>query len=875
MTTPAHIISPSEPPSKLFYPDTSSATPPPSTFLSTPSTPSTYDSPSSLSSALQQPPMPPQTFDYIFCTDFDKVKGPNISKQFPLNLPLISNQLDNLLDLVMPTNLHKFLNKDHCTLIPLYIDSSSGLLSYSKDTHTFVRCYLYSLSYFQHDDSYRNGTAKAISVVTRLPIVHVFKPLLFFLLQEQFAGHDNDFSLILALWENINLLSISQFVTYFQSLPYDGRFVISRLNQGCPEIPDDLKQLFSVGGSGTLVKAVVPLGPIQFPIQIPLSSLLCSRLAMFGSDLQLDSYLRRFLLDLQDSSINYVDQFNECPLTPYSTIKPLHIFLNAILLRKKIVLYCYDSCYNKVLEFAGSLLCLFNDEATENFPFYPILDLGTLDLLEKKSHYLVGTSNLLFKEKVKWDVYYDMDTKTVTVKSVESSAGAQFFQNSTVQAADKRRSVIGSGIKNLFRRSSMFLDGNSPAREMLRDPTVIPVREYSIKSSETSSISSLSSPESISASMIAMWEPSCFPRINKDKINRFLDSKKNPNFFQFGFQSQKIDYGKSIFANSGKSLKPQVDIVLDKQVRKLISEHHTDLTIYMTLTNYLRNLTSNILPAFYHYLNHLRLATYEGYINDKLEDEDYVKRSRNSTSTFLELRTYIKNQKVVQPFPLNFKYSPEMTFLDDIKQAHHYEQIVGKNSQLVKFALEYSRSLFKKHSKYATQIPGFLFDWQGELVRYDPHYALSILDKLIDGRVTQSWRLNGNFLLQFYKAVNQILKADDGNLARLMADFFVEEQPTVEIVSGSDDSTLDGDSDIMTRCYELGLSRFNKLILIAATYQVAKETREPLVKKDLLLMEFKKVLSSVLNNPFFKTHMVHHLDDFMKLNINDFIDYHM
>ncbi|QPG75220.1 hypothetical protein FOA43_002570 [Brettanomyces nanus] len=832
-------------------------------------------------SAISTSTIPDAVFDYIVCTDFDKTKGLNIAKQFPLNLPLISNQLDNLLGLVMPLNLHKFLNKEHYSLIPLYIDSTTGVLSYARDTPYFVPCYLYSLSYFQHDDSYRNGTAKAISIVSRLPIVHVFKPLMYYLLREQFS-ENADYSQIEAVWNNINKLCIPELVTYFENLSYDERFVLSRLEQGEPPLPAELKNAFpQVSGfdSGFLIKTAVNLGKghIKFPIQIPISSMFCSKYAMFGSDLQKDSNLRSFLLELRSSSLVFVNQFSETAMTPYVGIKPLMVFLNAMLLHKKIVLYCYDSCYNRVMDFGSSLFCLFNDYATTSaYLFYPIMDLGTLDLIENSKCFLIGTSNPLFKDKVDWDIYYDMDSKKIFVKSTGSTTyGSEFFYEGPVLKEDKRKSVIGTGFRNLFKKYAP-----ADMRDIWNDSN------SAIASSNASSISSMSSSGSISASLVSIWNPNYFPRINHDKISKFLDSQENSDF-QFGFKFQKIAYGKSIFA--GKSVKPSVDVMLDTQVKKLLKEHHTDLTIYMVLTNYLRNLTSNVLPSFYHYLNHVRLSEYRSFVDSKLEGEAYVKSSRNSTSTFLELRNFIKNHKVVQPFPLNFRYSSEMTFLDDVRQSHHYAKIVSNNCQLLKLALAYNHLQFRRNSRTADQIPGFLFDWQGETIRYDPHYAISVLDKLIDGKTAQSWNLNGYFLLQFYKAINQILKSDKDNLSKLLADFFVvqgdfddnkidftnDNRANENRNNVADDDDGNNRLDLMTRCYNVGMGRFNKFVLIAATYQIARENTDPTQKKDLLLTEFKKVLSSVLNNPFFKGHMVHHLDDFMKLNINDFIDYHM
>lgn len=850
--------------------------------------------------------VPTATFDYIVCSEFDKEKGLVISKQYPLDLPLVSNQLDNMLGLVMPSNLHKYLNTEHYTLVPLYIDLTTSLLSYSKDTPTFVPCYLYSVSYFQKDDTYRNGTARAISIVTRLPIVQAFKPLLYFLLRKQFGCDPVDYSDVESVWSAINGLSIPSAVFHYLNIPLDSRFLLARLSQGHVKVPAKLAAQLKLDpnavSSGSSIKQTVPLGDTDFPIQIPQCSLLCSKTGAFGSDLQKDTNLRSFLQTLANVEVDYVDQggisssvdgldsavstnsssssasstYRECDVAPYPGISALCVLLNAVILHKRILLYCYDGCYNAVFDFGSALLSLFNGES--DYPFYPILDLATLDLVtkEKCPYYVIGTSNLLFKERLDWDVYFDMDLDKITVRATKSSgtlaADSMFFDRGGRSVEDRHMSIIGAGIKNLlFHRnvsgSQQSAQANSGNKALSKSGL------NGTPGSEASSITSFASPESISASKLSMWEPAYFPHVNHDKINRFLDTPRDPHFFQFGFQFQKIPYSTSIFSSNGVRIAtPALDVRLEKQVKTLLAEHHTDMTIYVVLTNYLRSLTSNVLPAFYHYLNRFRLAEYQSFIDLKLRDEDYVKSSRSSTSTPLELRNYIRNEKLVQPFAINYFYAPESTFIDDERIAKHYAKLVYRNRQMLSLALAYNSRIFTASSASQKQIPGFLFDWQGEVLRYDPYYALSILDQLVDDSAVESWQLNGNFLLQFYKSINQILKNDKSSLPRLLADFFVQDDP---LTSVSESEPKGKEVDVLTDCYERGFSRFDKLIVIAATYQVAKESISVKRKKDLTLTEFKKVLSAVLNNTFFKDYMLHHLDDFMKLNINDFIDYHM
>lgn len=810
--------------------------------------------------------VPSSVFDYIVCTEFDKAIGLNVTKQFPLNLPLISNQLDNVMGLIMPPNLQKFLNREHYTMVPLYIDLATGLLSYSKDTLTFVPCYLYSLSYFQTDNTFRNGTARAISIVTRLPIIQVFKPLMYFMLQNEFQ-ESVDASQIETVWQNMNQIPIPAVVEAYKRLSYDERFVLTRLDQGKPVLSSELRELFP-HSDGSLIKCTVNLGKIDFPIQIPETSLLCSHLSMYGSDLQKDCNLHNLLEALQSCEIEYDGGYQECPMAPYPGIDPLCLILNAVLLRKKIVLYCYDSCYNIVMDFGSSLLCLFNDELHYNYPFYPILDLGTLDLIKEYKSYLIGTSNLLFKEKLSWDVYFDMDLKKIYVRPGDESVWPEFFLESSSTSDDKRISVLSSGIRSLFKH------GDSVVSDVQQSVTTFSSSASLL--SDTSSIISMCSPESTAASKLSSWDPLYFPHIKKERIDKFLDSQRDTNFFQFGFHFQRIPFEKTIFASGRTTSSPSIDTNLLNQVKLLLHEHHTDLTIYIVLTNYLRDLTCNILPSFYHYLNWFKLREYRKFIQKKLSDDNSAKNSNSNTSTPLELRNYIKNEKIILPLPLNYMYSPETTFVDSSKQHHYYSKMVYQNRQLLKLAAIYDDTIFTVGSNEKDLIPGFLFDWQGEVLRYDICYTLSIFDRLIDGKSSESWRLNMSFVLQFYKSMNQILKTDKAHIIRLLADYFTISELPLEFKPEEDDSInpMQND-DILAQCYEKGFTRFNKLVVVAASYQVAKGSVKVKTKKDLVLAEFKKVLSSILNNTFFKKHMLHHLDDYMKLNINDFIDYHM
>ncbi|GMF00033.1 unnamed protein product [Ambrosiozyma monospora] len=243
---------------------------------------------------------------------------------------------------------------------------------------------------------------------------------------------------------------------------HSSRFLLSRESLTDGQLGSLFPNFNLQAGATDLVKLSIDLTTFKFPIQIPLLSCISSAHSQFGLDLIKDASYRSFVLTLTKMKLvspeTSSSSFNNSTagggmngnlngssangnsngvsrissLTPYIDIKPIQVLFNAMLLKKKVLLYCYDSCYNKLMDFILVLYLLFEDDHTENtLVFYPMLDLGTLHLIEKvdgiHSSYLVGTSNLLFKEKLDWDVYVDLDYNELYLRDPHNASGECLF----------------------------------------------------------------------------------------------------------------------------------------------------------------------------------------------------------------------------------------------------------------------------------------------------------------------------------------------------------------------------------------------------------------------------------------------------------------
>ncbi|KAG0676034.1 hypothetical protein C6P40_001330 [Pichia californica] len=962
--------------------------------------------------------------DYIFTSTFDSNNGITVTHTSSKYNNSITDQLDSILDSIIPQNLHKFINEEHYTILPLFINEKNDTLTFNSDnndtdnnSNSLTNCYLYTISFLKFsNDLNRNSKIMAISLVTKLSIFEVFKPLLYYLLHELYNPSFN-LNLIDEIFKNLNNSHLNDLLNHFSHLNSASRFVLTRIQPDFTfndslKLPIQLKNIFTE--SDNLYKTSINLGnpKLNFPIQIPKSSIIASPLAMFGIDLKRNSNIKSLIQRLDKtilSNSNSNSNSRETCLTPYANIKPLHVLLNALILKKKIILYAHNTCYNTLTDFAETLYLIYNSGCYSNSSIYfnPIIDLSSLNLIKNKESYLIGTSNPMLMEKLDWNLFLNFDSNTLNVQIDENEIDLKYYLNKSNNSSptssnfNSNRSSIGTNINN--NNNNNFLDSNDDSIKY--DRRISSNSNYtSFSMTPTPSFASnVSSIDSFQAdSRLPYWDPSCFPRLipNDPKAEFFLknetiknipnsDSKKS-----FDTINSNSNFQFSKFPNVGISNSlPRIDNALDSQISRLVKNHHDDETLFVLLTNYLRNLTTRILPAFYHFNTFLKIRDYKSYL---LSNSHLIKKIHTNNNGLRDfeidldsmIRKFIKSNHLIQPFPLNYPFNSLHGFLDDSKIISQYTKIVLSNISLLRLSIHYNELIFKS----IKTIPGFIFTWTGgeentnddEIdIRLDTHYLISILDRMIDGTSSESWQLNKYLLLQIFKALNSILKINEtgsSGLNDVLVDLFIERRGDEsfvkacglnlsdiknnqfnsnlkssnssslsnnnlahyksessfleklcrlsvssnnvefirDVIKGSNedidlfsnssnkrklkDSSLTNkstrilndkklksdlstqhceDDELLSHVGTLGTQRFTKLILVSALYLSIRgpedivETKKGIRRKDLLLTEFKRFLSGVLNDQFFKEFVLVEMDDFVKLTVNDFIDYHM
>ncbi|KAG7826792.1 hypothetical protein KL920_005235 [Ogataea angusta] len=701
------------------------------------------------------------TLDYILVSEFDKLKGVVVKRQFPSS-PAV-DQLDGVIDLLMPLNLHKYLNTIHYTLVPLFIDPLSGMLSWEARTESYKRVYLYTLSYFQEDRSYRNGTAMALSILTRLPLFEIFKPLMTYLLHNQMAASENADIIELTLKE-LNKIRIAELIDELR-LNKHARFLLSRLDDLDVSVPSRLTEFTK---SDRFFRSALNLGKTKFPLQIPALPLVSSSCAMYGIDLARERLLREFLIKVSNLELILPKHSS---LVPYSSIEPLHVIFNAILTKKKIVLYSYDSCYNDLMDIAQALLLLVDGD----YPCYPILDLAALDIPLQLPHYIVGTSNLLFKDRLPWDLFLSLDSNQLLVREEED----------IIEKKASKRVSTDSKFRQLFRKST---------------PSVSTIKE---------GIDHIVLDNS--------WDPT-FPVVDPEADKEFFAPVTEPSFFSTGFS-----FTPSIPSNAEP---PRIHTQINELVEKLVEEHHGDLTIYQALTKYLYELESVVFKAFKFYINLSKLKSYRHFALLKLEEPEF-----EDYTLIPELRLFIKENQIVLPLAINYPYKEDMPPPINNKLLDYYTSVMSQN-----------HGLFKTFEK--TELPtDTVYYW---LDGYCFELDLNLLSKEVSQLLERGKDvgLPKRKLYQLFRAINQLLKSKSTEgLEKFLAALYVQ--------SG-------------------GFESFENLLIIASLY-----ISKPRNKNDVVITEFKRFLSLILNHQFFTVYMLPRLNDFIKLSINDFIDHHM
>lgn len=770
-----------------------------------------------------------QIINYLFVAEKESLSPIRITQTCSDSKIHVGDQLNSLLELIIPSNISKFINQEQTTTLPLYINQTNNALFPMKyiagmEQVSLTSCYLFTKSVCL------GNKVISISLITTLTVFQIFTPLLSHLLHElQKTGFDRES--IDVVYRNLNGLKLDLLMNHFKQLNMASKFSITRLQPDFSsneslKLPDDLTDYFT--DHGNFYKTSIEISKtsiFEFPIQIPKSSVIASPMSMFGIDLQRSRGIKDMINILNETK---VDMKRHDPIAPYTNIEPIHVLLNALMLNKKVAIFSTNGSYNLLGDIVQTLYLIFNAvfSSTSSLLFYPTIDVVNVDLIKFENSFLIGTLDSRIASELDLDVWFDLDAKLISIKGTDTSNLISFVDEDVASSYD-------------------FMP-------------------YSIQKGDK----------------LTNWKPSIFPEIIKDKdySDAFLLTEYYNTEDNFKFPKTK-------------SCKPSVDSKLDNKLRQLIKKHHDDQTLFVVITNYLRELSSKVLPAFYHYI-----------MVSQLKDHRAKIVSENLAITREELEkqiiSYIQVNHIIQPFPINYSFDSTISFLEDPDIYNFYLHIVDSNTSLLELAIMYNSNAFT----HSNVIPGFLFAWETELgivdIRLDTHYLISILDTLIDETSNNCWGLKNHLLLQLFKSINAILKTHgtgmDG-LTDVLMDLFIENEidedspiingstSSLSIISGLSALKVKSSSNVdsLEKIGKLGKKRFSKLVLIASLYisidgpQDIVQTKKGLRRKDLLLTEFKRFLSTVLNDNFFKEYVFAELDDYVKLMVNDFIDFHM
>jgi hypothetical protein len=921
--------------------------------------------------------------DYLFTSNLGLDQGAIITHSFSQSEYLIIDQLKSLLDASFPSNLQNSINVENYTILPFFINKKTKdiIFKLSEENNElkndYIQYYLYTITLLKLNENENENEidginqqkppiAKSISIITSLPLFEILKPLLCYLLHETFNPSFN-FEKIDYVFQNLNNSHLDDLLNYFNHLNPASRFVLTRIQPDFSlneflKLPENLSSYFN--DSGNLYKTSIGLDKqnnLKFPIQIPKSSIIASPLAMFGIDLQRNSNIKNLINTLNSTQLLFDNssKFKESCLTPYLNINPFHILLNALILKKKIIFYVNSTCYNTLTDFITTLFLIYNASciSDKDLLFNPIVEPSNKDFLEilkSENSYLIGTSNSLIIDQLDYNIKWNIDANELNIQNFNNQIDEIYFNSSS-----------GSN-DNLSNFEENYL----------LQPDYV---SYSMDQSS----SSISYIDSFQAdNRLPYWDPLCFPRIISDdeKAELFLTSTEN-EIANLRLDPSIVPSKFPLLKNN--SIIPRVDKALNIQIEKLIANHHDDETLFVLITNYIRNLTTKILPAFYHFTTFLQIRDYRSNL---LKENVTIKNTELDIDS--KIRHFIQSNHLIQTFPLNFPFDSKHAFLDDPKIAAYYTRIVLANTSLLRLAVHYNNNIFS----HVKSIPGFLFSWSGGEentndnnvdIRLDTHYLVSILDRMIDGTSNESWQLDKYLLLQIFKILNSILKARGAGingLSDVMVDLFIEKRgdesfakacgldlndtidsygssnnnlntetkkniknsnpiqnekqfldklrrlavssSNIEFLKGivrvnsHDDENLISskkasksenvikssqarviksdkkirvglttehceDDELLSHVRSLGTQRFIKLLLVSTLYLSIRspedivETKKGMRRKDLLMTEFKRFLSGVLNDNFFKEFILVEMDDFIKLTVNDFIDYHM
>ncbi|CDK29406.1 unnamed protein product [Kuraishia capsulata CBS 1993] len=721
-----------------------------------------------------------RNIELILTLEFDKHHGEVIRNQHPLGkFGLLSEQIPGLN--LIPSQLHKSLNRENWTISPMFIQKD-GKLSYKKADKNSTLCYALTLSVFQEDDSYRNGTAKGICLITTLPYYNAFKPLLTMLSHN--ALFDEKFEEFIAVYKSLNDEPFDRLNDYFRTLSKGKRLPLLKMIEYEEEeiangkesqktlkshLFSQNKALFeklSYNSSSKTFKFTVSLSGMPFPIMIPLTSLIASPFAQFGYDLEQDQILRSFMIHTQH--IKVVKSTDE--VTSSSVVAPnglqqtpvILMLIYAVLLKQRVMIFAYDTPINDLVEFVLSLVILTaTDESTGLDHCYPYMDLSQAELLEGLKKYIVGTSNPMVTSKkdgkYPWDLLYDMDKMEITLNS----------ETSRPSHRPTKKKPHRSDPPKFFRKTSNFFRKVKNGNTELNKPSVSDLND-DIRSISTMTISTESShltestadPPSCKHEVISEY---CKSQHQKRESSKLATTSKLSSFFSFGFQNDLSMDSLDLAGDEDEKFSPRDSNFL-KTLETLVIEKHDDISIYMAVQNHLFQLNRAVLPALEISKSNSILELFRKFANSKIASSP---EAWKSTDVKEELARYIQKQKIVQMLPLGLETRYEITngplAIEDfsIMSLNHmldYYMNLSKGELVGKYRI---LEAFPKQSILKTERIDCLLGFKSFVYFIDITYLLSCFSKLtVEG---YSDAFLSRQVTCLFKYLNEFLSGDSIN----------------------------------------------------------------------------------------------------------------
>ncbi|ANZ74606.1 BA75_00088T0 [Komagataella pastoris] len=660
---------------------------------------------------------------YILTAEFDKSKGIVITNQYPCEDDswLLSSQLQDISNVLMPSQLQHSMNRESITVFPIYSsygdnDSEAASLSYEPKPNSLPSVIL-SISYFKSDDSYRNGTANCLSIVTALSFWYAYKNLLIVLLHLYIK--DNDFSQLSAVFQTLNKIPLRQMDLYFQNIPTiqkdllktiierqelshdseEDSFLSKILN---PNILDEdegeilrgmlmFKDYLEFSPQSKCFKANVLISSVgtQFPIQIPLLSLLSSKFTFFGLNLEQESIIRTFLLDSKSLKLQFyqdnkafITTKEKDPIdnTAFKSVLPYGVhntpfliaLINALLQRKRIIVYSYSKSCNELLEFIMAYFIIVENFMSTDSPctvnhLYPYVDVSQLEILEKLPFYVAGTANIIFQSKPIWDLFINLDDNSILLNFDSFTCNSQVLSRRS--NSHKRFLNLKTNPNNFFRRQTSNISTSSSSPFKTRrssqtsgnstpSPSISSIKKKADADSlyEIYANSSQQFEENYKFLLPAFKNDDALSRISITEtqldFNKHTSVGSSSSFIAFGFQYEDTSLDEISLFDSRLS---QIDSSLLKTIESLLKNNERDSVICDSIFKYLDHLINRCFKSHEMISNSKKIREFTDYIQLKLDDSG-ESSFNNKNLVISEINKFMQRNKIVQPFVLGVDY---------------------------------------------------------------------------------------------------------------------------------------------------------------------------------------------------------------------------